>query len=88
MLNLQRGDQVEIIFVEDTSADAIRGTVARILTDQEAGMGAEVQDYIACWAEVAVDDPGDGPVLHIIELGTDFQVRLNGRPVNLRKRDA
>jgi hypothetical protein len=60
MLDLERGDRIEIFF-EDSPATAIRGTVARVLTDREAGMGAEVQDYIACWAEISVDELGDGP---------------------------
>ena len=87
MLELMSGDLIEIIF-EDTPSTAIRGTVARVLTDTEAGMGAEVQDYIACWAEIAVEEPGDGPAKHVIELCTDFQCRLNGRPITLRKRHA
>jgi hypothetical protein len=85
MLELVSGDLIEIIF-EDSPDGAIRGTVARVLTDREAGMGAEVEDYIACWAEIAVDEPGDGPDKHVIELCTDFQCRLNGRPITLRKR--
>lgn len=85
MLELERGDRIEIVF-EDSPATAIRGTVARVLTDSEAGMGAEVQDYIACWAEISVDDPGDGPSQHVIELCTDFQCRLDGRTITLRKR--
>ena len=85
MLELVSGDLIEIIF-EDSPDGAIRGTVSRVLTDREAGMGAEVEDYIACWAEIAVDEPGDGPDKHVIEPCTDFQCRLNGRPITLRKR--
>jgi hypothetical protein len=46
MLTLERGDRIEIVF-EDSSAEAIHGTVARVLTDSEAGLGADVLDYIA-----------------------------------------
>jgi hypothetical protein len=85
MLDLASGDRIEIVF-EDSPATAIRGTVARVMTDSESGMGAEVQNYIACWAEISVDEPGDGPAQHVIQLCTDFQCRLNGRTVTLRKR--
>jgi hypothetical protein len=85
MLTLERGDRIEILF-EDSPEASIHGTVARVLTDSEAGMGAEVLDYIACWAEILVDEPGDGPAQHTIELCTDLQCRLNGRPITLRKK--
>ena len=84
MLNLKSGDRVEL-FYEDSPATMIRATVARLLTDRDEGMGIEVEDYIACWAEITVDEPGDGDVTQVVLLGTDFQCRLNGRPVTLRK---
>ena len=61
MLNLKSGDRVEL-FYEDSPATTIRATVARLLTDRDEGMGIEVEDYIACWAEITVDEPGDGDV--------------------------
>ena len=85
MLNLKSGDQVEL-FYQDSPATMIRATVDRMLTDCDEGMGIEVEDYIACWLEITVDEPSDGQGKQVVLLGTDFQCRLNGRPVSLRKR--
>lgn len=85
MLNLQSGAQIEL-FYEDAPATTIRATVGRLLSDQDEGMGIEVEDYIACWIEITVDEPSDMDAGEVVLLGTDFQYRLNGRRVTLRKR--
>ena len=85
MLNLQCGDRIEL-FYEDAPATTIRATVGRLLTDRDEGMGIEVDDYAACWIEIAVDEPSDIDAKQVVLLGTDFQYRLNGRRVTLRKR--
>ena len=86
MLNLQAGDQIEL-FYEDDPATTIRATVSRLLTDRDEGMGTEVEGYIACWMEITVDEPSDIDAKQLVLLGTDFQCRLNGRPVTVRKRE-
>ena len=84
MLNLQPGDRIEL-FYEDAPATKIRATVGRLLTDRDKGMGSEVEDYTACWLEITVDQPSDTAANQVVLLGTDFQYRLNGRPVTIRK---
>jgi hypothetical protein len=84
MLNLKSGDRVEL-FYEDAPATMVRATVDRLLTDRDEGMGIEVEDYVACWTEITVDEPSDGNTTQVVLLGTDFKCRLNGRPVTLRK---
>ena len=84
MLNLQCGDRIEL-FYEDAPVTTIRATVGRLLTDRDEGMGIEVEDYITCWIEITVDEPSDMDAKQVVLLGTDFQYRLNGRPVTLRK---
>jgi hypothetical protein len=49
-------------------------------------MGIEVEDYMACWIEITVDEPSNMDPNQVVLLGMDFQYRLNGRPVTLRKR--
>jgi hypothetical protein len=49
-------------------------------------MGIEVEDYIACWIEITVHEPSDMGTEQVLLLGMDFQYRLNGRRVTLRKR--
>ena len=85
MLNLQSGDQIEL-FYEDAPATTIRAIVGRLMTDRDEGMGIEVADYIACWMEITVVEPSDMDPKQVAFLGTDFQCRLNGRRVTLRKR--
>ncbi|HSB44042.1 MAG TPA: hypothetical protein VLD60_03470 [Nitrospira sp.] len=86
MLNLQSGDHIEL-FYEDAPGPTIRATVRRLLTDRDEGMGIEVEDYTACWIEITVDEPSDSEMdaKQVVLLGTDFQYRLNGRRVTLRK---
>jgi hypothetical protein len=85
MLNVQSGDQIELYY-EDAPATTIRATVGRVLTDRDEGMGIEVEDYVAYWMEITVVEPSDMDAKQIVWLGTDFQCRLNGRRVTLRKR--
>ena len=84
MLNLEIGDRIEL-FYEDAPATTIRATVGRLLSDREQGMGVEIEDYTACWIEITVDEPGDMDAKQVVLLGMDFQYRLNGRRVTLRK---
>ena len=85
MLNLKSGDRIEL-FDEDSPATTICATVGRLSSDWDEGMGIEVQDYVACWAEITVDEPSDGDAKQVVLLGTDFQCRLNGRRVTIRKK--
>ena len=85
MVSLQCGDQIELSY-EDASATTIRATVGRLLSDQDEGMGIEVEDHIACWIEITVDEPSNMDAEGVVLLGTDFEYRLNGRRVTLRKR--
>jgi hypothetical protein len=85
MLNLQSGDGIELSY-EDAPATTICATVARLLLIGMKEWAARVEGYAACWIEVAVDDPRDMDVNQVVLLGTDFQYRLNGRPVTIRKR--
>ena len=85
MLDLQSGDRIELVY-EDAPATTIRATVGRLLTDVDEGMGIEVEDYAACWMEITVDEPSNMDAQQVVFLGMDFQYRLNGRPVTLRKR--
>jgi hypothetical protein len=84
MLNLECGDRIELLY-EDSPATTISGTVARLLSDREEGMSAEVEDYIASWIEIIVAEPSDTAAKQCVLLGTDCHYRLNGRQVTIRK---
>ena len=85
MIELQSGDRIEV-FYEDEPATAIRATVGRCLSDREEGMGIEIEDYTACWIEITVDEPSNMDANLVVLLGMDFQYRLNGRLISVRKR--
>ena len=86
MVNLQSGDRVEFSF-EDGPTTTICATVDRLLTDQDEGMGVEIEDHARC-IEITVDEPSDMHPKQVLLFGTDLQYRLNGRPVTLRLKDA
>ena len=52
-----------------------RPTVARIVA-------AGVEDYVACWVEITVDEPSDRDAEQVVLLCTDFQYRLKRPPGN------
>ena len=85
MLSLEPGDRIEIVY-QDSPATTVRATVCRVVSDWNEGMGVEVEDYVACWIEITVEEPGDRNVRQYLVLNTDSQYRLNGRRVTLRKR--
>jgi hypothetical protein len=85
MIDLQSGDRIDLLF-EDAPATTIHATVGRLSSDPEQGMGLEVEEYAVCWVEVTLDEPSDVEAKQVVLLGTDFQYRLNGRRVTLRKR--
>jgi len=51
-------------------------------------MGVEIENYIARWIEITVDEPRDMHPKQVLLFGTDLQYRLNGRPVTLRLKEA
>jgi hypothetical protein len=73
MEDLQAGDRFEL-FYEDAPGTTIRATVGRLLTDREEGMGVEVEEYIACWVEITVDEPGEMDANHVLFAWDGFPV--------------
>ena len=94
MPDLVVGDHIELLYA-DSPRTVMHATVSRILTDQDEGMGPEVEDYVACWFEIDITGFEGEDVTQIslradawasaMTLGTDFKYSLNGRHVTLRK---
>ena len=88
------GDDTELVY-EDRPQTIMHATVSRILTDQEEGMGPEIEDYVACWFEIDVADAEGEDTTRVslrvdaselaMALGTDFKYSLDGRNVTVRK---
>jgi hypothetical protein len=51
-------DRAEL-FYEDGPTTIICATVDRLMTDQDEGMGVEIEDCTACCIEITVDEPSD-----------------------------
>jgi hypothetical protein len=81
MIELQSGDRIEV-FYEDDPATTIRATVARCLSDREEGMGVEVEDYCACWIEIAVDEPSEMDAKLVVIAWHGFPVSPRRPPGN------
>lgn len=88
------GDQIELVF-EDEPEIVIRATVSKLLSDRDEGMGPEVEDYIACFCEIEMEQTEADAAQEVsrtdawkrtLALGTDRKCSLDGRPVRLRKR--
>ncbi len=78
------GDRVEIIFADDPSRP-VQATICNELSDQQEGLSPEIEDYVACWLEVALGSCQDPQEHRSISLGTDFRYSMDGRALSLRK---
>ena len=81
---LQQGDEICVTF-DDAPGQVERATVCRVLTDQQEGMGPEVEDYVACWLEISMGDCADVQVRRALIFRTDSQYSIDGRKVAIRK---
>jgi hypothetical protein len=90
MLDLESGDRIELFYedtlAEDASAATMSARVVRLLSDQEEGMGVEIEEYTACWIEITLEEPCEIDTKQVVLLGTDCLYRLNGRQVTIRKK--
>ena len=78
------GDRVEITFTDDPTR-ALEATICSALSDRQEGLGPEVEDYVACWLEIAFGSCQDVQEHRMISLGTDFRYSMDGRELSLRK---
>lgn len=66
----------------DPSEDR-HAVVLRVLSNNEQGMGPEVDFYLAYWVEACELPETEGPATLVFERGTDGNVYLEGRMVSL-----
>jgi hypothetical protein len=83
MEDLFAGDRINLIF-DDIPREQMTATVTRTLSDKEEGMGPEVEDYVACWIEIALDGE-TSPTMSNVVLLTDCRYSLDGQFVTIRK---
>jgi hypothetical protein len=77
------GDRVSLTF-DDIPRDQIIATVARTFSDNEEGLGPEIEDYVACWLAISRDGETRGAI-NSVALLTDGRCSLDGRFVTIRK---
>ena len=84
METLNPGDRIRITFL-DTPAETVEATVCSTLSDQQEGLGPEIEEYVACWLEVSYATCDDPSSRHSVALGTDFQYTLDGRKLTIAR---
>ena len=84
MNDLQLGDQIDIVFA-DAPRHSVRGTVTRLLSDQQEGLSSEAEDYVFCWLEISPEDQGTLSQTQTIMFGADWKYYMDGREVKIRK---
>jgi len=84
MNDLKLGDQIDIVFA-DAPGHSARGTVTRMLSDQQEGLSSEAEDYVFCWLEVSPEDQGPLSQTQTIIFGADWKYYMDGREVKIRK---
>ena len=80
MNSFKTGDHIAVTFV-DGSGEEFRATVQRVLSDEDEGLGPEVQDYIAYWLEI---EPEAGEGTLTASYGLDRQYFIGGRRATIR----
>jgi protein involved in polysaccharide export with SLBB domain len=84
MIDLQPGDQIDIVFA-DAPGHSARATVTRLLSDQQEGLSSEAEDYVFCWMEISPEHQGILAQTQTITLGADWKYYMDGREVEIRK---
>ena len=84
MNDLKLGDQIDIVFA-DAPGHSARGTVTRMLSDQQEGLSSEAEDYVFCWLEVSPEDQGTLSQTQTIIFGADWKYYMDGREVKIHK---
>ena len=77
------GDRISLVF-DDAPREQITATVNRMLSDEEEGLGPEIEYYVACWIEVILDGDACSTMSNVV-LMTDCRYSLDGRAVTIRK---
>ena len=65
--------------------EMLEATVCSTRTDQQEGLGPEIEDYVACWLEITYGACDDLQSRHSVTFGTDFQYNMDGRKLTIRK---
>lgn len=82
MQTIHVGDKIQFHYEDEPQGKPMFATVCKVLTDQQEGLGVEVETYAAAWIEVSVTTCDQAR--QTIMLGTDSKDYLYGRPVSVQ----
>ena len=77
------GQRFTFSLLSDDSSQERQAVVTRVLSNSEEGLGVEVGFYFAYWVEAYALPETDPPTTLLFERGTDGNVYLDGRVVNI-----
>ena len=76
------GDRIALAF-DDSPSEVLHAVVCRMLTDREEGLGPEIEDYVAGWLEISVEDCAETASRRSVSFGTDDRYSMDGRTVTI-----
>jgi hypothetical protein len=77
------GQRFKFNILSDNLAQERQAVVTRVLSNNEEGLGPEVDFYLAYWVEASELPAAEAPTTLVFERGTDGNVYLNGSLVNI-----
>jgi len=77
------GQRFKFKTVSDNTSQERLAVVTRVLSNGEEGLGPEVGFYFAYWVEAYELPETEAPTTLLFQRGTDWNVYLDGRQVNI-----
>ena len=77
------GQRFKFNVSSDNPAPERQAMVTRVLSNNEEGLGPEVDFYLAYWVEASELPATEAPTTLVFERGTDGNVYLNGSLVKI-----
>ncbi len=77
------GQRFTFKILSDNPSEERMAVVTRVLSDQEEGLGPEVEYYLAYWVEAQELPETEPPTMLVFQRGIDYNVYLDGRQVSI-----
>lgn len=80
---IKLGQHFKFKILSDNPSEERTAVVTRVLSDQEEGLGSEVEFYFAYWVEAHELPETEPPTTLVFQRGIDYNVYLDGRQVSI-----
>jgi hypothetical protein len=77
------GQRFKLTALSDNPSEERTAVVTRVLSDEEEGLGPEVEFYFAYWVEAHELPETEPPTTLVFQRGIDYNVYLDGRQVSI-----